>query len=267
MIKFTVITVTYNAEDVLKCTTDSVLAQTYPYVEHIIIDGASTDKTLEMANVYKMCSDATVVGHSVTIKSEPDNGLYDAMNKGLALATGNYVCFLNAGDCFPRNDTLDTVARRALPENLQEADLQLPAVLYGDTDIMDNDGNFLFHRRLTPPEALTWRSFINGMLVCHQAFYARTDIAGKHLYDLRYRHSADVDWCIRVMKDAEKEGLELKNVHAVVANYRREGQSTQYHRASLMERFHIMRRHYGLWQTIAMHAWFVVRLLKKKNVS
>lgn len=267
MIKFTVITVTYNAADVFKCTADSVLAQKYPYVEHIIIDGASTDRTLELAEVYKMCSDATVIGHTVTIHSEPDSGLYDAMNKGLAMATGHYVCFLNAGDFFPDKNTLAVMAGNVLPEDLNEADKSSPAVLYGDTDIMDNDGNFLFHRRLSPPETLTWRSFMNGMLVCHQAFYVRTDIARMYPYDLRYRHSADVDWCIKVMKEAEKEGLELKNVHAVIANYRREGQSTRYHRASLMERFHIMRRHYGLLRTLVMHAWFVVRLLIKRNGS
>lgn len=265
MIKFTVITVTYNAADVFKCTADSVLMQKYPYVEHLIIDGASTDRTLELARVYKMCSDATVIGHTVTIKSEPDRGLYDAMNKGLAMATGHYVCFLNAGDCFPDRDTLDLVARHARQNDAAEAGKRLPAVLYGDTDVMDNEGNFLFHRRLAPPEVLTWRSFINGMLVCHQAFYARTDIARRHPYDLRYRHSADVDWCINVMKEAEQEGLELKNVHAVVANYRREGQSTRYHRASLMERFSIMCRHYGVAQTLASHVWFVVRLIFRRK--
>ncbi|WP_288318025.1 glycosyltransferase family 2 protein [Xylanibacter caecicola] len=264
MIKFTIITVTYNAADVFKRTADSVLAQKYPYVEHLIIDGASTDRTLEMAGVYKMCSDATVIGHTVIIKSEPDKGLYDAMNKGLDMATGHYVCFLNAGDFFPDSDTLGTVARNMQPRNLNGADRPLPAVLYGDTDVTDNEGNFLCHRRLSPPEKLTWRSFRSGMLVCHQAFYARTDIARKFHYDLRYRHSADVDWCIRVMKKADDMGLEMKNLHAVVACYQREGQSTRYHRASLMERFVIMCRHYGIWQTVVMHAWFVIRLVLKR---
>lgn len=264
MIKFTIITVTYNAADVFKRTADSVLAQKYPHVEHLIIDGASTDRTLELAAVYKMCSDATVIGHTVTIKSEPDRGLYDAMNKGLDMATGHYVCFLNAGDCFHSKDTLATVARQALPDNLDDADITLPAVLYGNTDVVDDDGNFMFHRRLSPPDVLTWRSFSNGMLVCHQAFYARTDIARKFHYDLRYRHSADVDWCIKVMKEAEGMGLELKNVHAVVADYQREGQSTRYHRASLVERFRIMCRHYGVVNTVMKHIWFVVRLVTKR---
>ena len=116
----------------------------------------------------------------------------------------------------------------------------LPGVLYGDTDWVDNDGNYMSRRRLTPPEKLTWRSFRHGMLVCHQAFYARTDLAQKVPYDLRYRFSADVDWCIRIMKEAEKESLPLVNVHATIADYQREGQSTKNHRASLLERFDVM---------------------------
>lgn len=267
MIKFTVITVTYNAGEVFKRTADSVLAQSYPDVEHLIIDGASTDRTLELASVYKMCSDATVIGHTVIIKSEPDKGLYDAMNKGLDMATGHYVCFLNAGDFFPGSDTLENVARQLGGMDAGKVLKALPAVLYGDTDVTDNEGRFLCHRRLAPPEVLTWRSFRSGMLVCHQAFYARTDIARRFHYDMRYRHSADVDWCIRIMKEAESMGLELRNLHTVVACYQREGQSTRYHRASLVERFRIMCRYYGTWQTLAMHAWFVIRLAIRRDRS
>lgn len=80
----------------------------------------------------------------------------------------------------------------------------MPAVIYGDTAIVDTNGAFLHLRRHRPPEQLSWRSFKQGMLVCHQAFYVRTDIAQQNDYDLHYRHSADVDWCIRVMKQAEE---------------------------------------------------------------
>ena len=97
------------------------------------------------------------------------------------------------------------------------------------------------------------------MLVCHQAFYARTDIAKNQQYDPRYRFSADVDWCIRVMRETERMGLALCNTKMVVANYTEEGATTQNHQASLKERFDVMRRHYGLFCTLAMHAWFVIR--------
>ena len=133
-----------------------------------------------------------------------------------------------------------------------------------DTDIVDDQGHFIRHRRLVPPKRLTWRSFCKGMLVCHQAFYARTDLAKKHLYNTQYRYSADVDWCIRVMKESKREGLPLRNVQAVVVNYLDGGMSIKYHRASLKERFRVMCVNYGLILTLFMHGYFVVRSLVKK---
>lgn len=261
MIKFSIVTITYNAEGCLQRTLDSVIAQRYRHVEHLIIDGLSKDMTVEMANDYKQSSENTGSGHDITIVSEPDKGIYDAMNKGLRLATGDYVCFLNAGDFFPSPDTLDTIIRQSGLE--RTASPLWPAVIYGRTDIVDNDGHFLHPRRLAPPKKLSWQSFRHGMLVCHQAFYARLDIARGIEYDTRYRFSADVDWCIRVMKEAAQRRLPLTYVDAVVANYTEEGQSTINHRASLRERYRVMASHYGNISTILMHLWFAVRALIK----
>ena len=247
--KISIITVTYNAASVLKRTLDSVKAQSWQQIEHLIIDGASKDETVSMAETYKaQCP------YEVVILSEPDKGLYDAMNKGLRLATGDYLVFLNAGDTLHAADTLETIVRSALP---------LPGVLYGDTAITDEQGNFLHLRRLRPPKKLSWKSFRQGMLVCHQAFYALTDIAKNLPYDPRYRYSADVDWCIRVMKEAQKRQLPLVNTQAILADYQEEGQTTIHHRDSLKERFDVMRRHYGLFTTVIMHVWFVFRQLIK----
>ena len=257
MIRFTVVTITYNAEAVLQRTLQSVLRQTYGGVEHLIIDGASKDGTLQMAEDYKRLSDQSELGHKVIIKSEPDKGIYDAMNKGLTQASGDYIVFMNAGDCFPQDDTLEQVVHRC--RLMESPSDELPAVLYGLTDIVDGEGKFLYHRRLQPPAQLSWRSFRQGMLVCHQAFYARTDIAKNLQYDTRYRFSADVDWCIRVMREAERMNLPLVPVGIVTANYLEEGQTTQNHRASLIERFRVMCRHYGFFQTVALHFWFLVR--------
>ena len=251
----TYVTITYNASAVLQRTLDSVLAQDYPDIVHLIIDGASTDGTLDLVNSYIERSNASDCGHRVQVISEPDKGIYDAMNKGLRSVCGDYVCFLNAGDFLPTPETVSKIV-----EQVSEADC-LPAVLYGDTDIVDGEGRFLHHRRLSPPEHLTWKSFRQGMLVCHQAFYARTDFAIATPYDLNYRYSADVDWCIRIMKAAEKENVPLQNLHMVVANYTEEGQTTLHHRESLWERFHVMESHYGRVQTIMLHCWFVVRAL------
>ena len=247
--KISIITVTYNADSVLKRTLDSVKAQSWQQIEHLIIDGASKDETISMAETYKaQCP------YEVVILSEPDKGLYDAMNKGLRLATGDYLVFLNAGDTLHAADTLETIVRSAQP---------LPGVLYGDTAITDEQGKFLHLRRLRPPKKLTWKSFRQGMLVCHQAFYALTDIAKNLPYDPRYRYSADVDWCIRVMKEAQKRQLPLVNTQAILADYQEEGQTTIHHRDSLKERFDVMRRHYGLFTTVIMHVWFVFRQLIK----
>jgi hypothetical protein len=179
------------------------------------------------------------------------------MNKGLRSLDGDYVCFLNAGDFLPS----PTIASRIA--EMSEKDM--PAVMYGDTDIVDSDGNFLRHRRLAPPENLTWKSFRHGMLVCHQAFYARADFAIATPYNQEYRFSADVDWCIRIMKAAAKENVPMLNLHMVVANYTQEGQTTLHHRESLKERYRVMERHYGRVQTFMMHCWFLVRAVFKPN--
>lgn len=247
------VTITYNAVGVLQRTLDSVLAQDYPDIVHLIIDGASTDGTLAMVNDYIERSNAADNGHQVQVTSEPDTGIYDAMNKGLRSIIGDYVCFLNAGDSLPAPDTVRRIVARIGDP------CALPAVLYGDTDIVDGEGRFLRHRRLSPPEHLTWKSFRQGMLVCHQAFYARTDFAIATPYDECYRYSADVDWCIRVMKAAEKENVPMLNLKMVVANYLEEGQTTLHHWDSLWERYHVMERHYGRVQTFLLHVWFAVR--------
>lgn len=276
-ISITYVTITYNAASVLRRTLDSVLSQDYPDIVHLIIDGASTDDTLAIVNDYTERSNAAQNGHRIHVTSEPDKGIYDAMNKGLRSLDGDYVCFLNAGDFLPAPDTVSRLvghigdclpcapsgAQGDCPQCAPDGAQCAPAVLYGDTDIVDGEGRFLHHRRLSPPERLSWKSFRQGMLVCHQAFYVRTDFAIATPYDLQYRYSADVDWCIRVMKAAAKENVPLQNLHMVVANYTEEGQTTLHHRESLWERYRIMERHYGRIQTFLLHGWFVLRSFLK----
>ena len=270
MIKITYVTITYQAAKVLQRTLDSVLEQDYPEITHLIIDGASTDGTIDLVNDYIERSNAAENGHKVLLMSEPDKGIYDAMNKGLRSLDGDYVCFLNAGDFLPAPDIASRIVNKisqrdgsfVTPANdvTKEPSLcDIPAVLYGDTDIVDGEGRFLHHRRLAPPENLTWKSFRHGMLVCHHAFYARTDFAIATPYNQKYRYSADVDWCIRIMKAAAKENVPLLNLHMVVANYTEEGQTTLHHRESLIERYKVMESHYGRISTFLMHCWFVVR--------
>ena len=136
MIRITYVTVTYNAAGVLQRTLDSVLQQDYPEIVHLIIDGASTDDTLRLVETYIERSNAAENGHRIQMMSEPDKGIYDAMNKGLRSLDGDYVCFLNAGDFLPASDTVSRIVAAV-------DDAQLPAVLYGDTDIVDGEGHFL----------------------------------------------------------------------------------------------------------------------------
>ena len=183
---FSIITVTYHAESVLEETILSVVSQTYHNIEYIIVDGASKDRTLSIVNKYRDKIQAVV--------SEPDKGLYDAMNKGLKMAKGEYVCFLNAGDTFHEDDTLQLIVHQLNKSNV------LPDVIYGETALVDAQRHFVRMRRLQTPDTLNWKSFRQGMLVCHQAFIAKRALA--ETYDLNYRFSADFDWCIRVMKKA-----------------------------------------------------------------
>jgi len=261
--RITYVTVTFNAAAILQRTLDSVMAQDYPDIVHLIIDGASTDNTLQLVDDYIARSNEKRTGHRIHVMSEPDKGIYDAMNKGLRSLDGDYVCFLNAGDFLPSPDTVTRIVDAISNSQSSVINIILPAVLYGDTDIVDGEGRFLYHRRLAPPEHLSWKSFRQGMLVCHQAFYARTDFAIATPYDIQYRYSADVDWCIRVMKAAAKEKIPLLNLKMVVVNYTKEGQTTIHHRESLWERYHVMECHYGRIQTFLLHCWFAVRSLFK----
>lgn len=265
-LKITVATVCYNAGTLIERTIDSVTAQDYPNVEHLIIDGNSHDDTLSHIHRYQECNSNAAVPHEIVCVSEPDKGLYDAMNKAIDLATGDYILFLNAGDRFHSDTLLSQVAAAVNSwfEASGDTDAHLPAVLYGDTHLVDAQGNFVRRRRLTPPERLTWHSFHNGMLVCHQAFFARTDLARLCHYDLRYRFSADFDWCIRILKEAARRRAGIVNLHTVVADYLQEGLTTRHHKASLRERFCIMARHYGPVTTLLRHAWFAVRSVTKR---
>lgn len=243
--KFSIITVTYNAGKTLEKTIQSIISQSYRNVEYIIVDGKSKDNTLQIADTYKQWIDCLV--------SEADKGLYDAMNKGIRLATGDYLCFLNAGDKFHDNDTLQRMV-----DSLKDG--ELPDVLYGETAIVDENGNFQHMRRLSTPQQLDWKSFKQGMVVCHQAFFAKRELAVQEPYLLGYRLSADFDWCIRIMKRAQH----LHNTQLTLIDYLNEGLTTQNHKASLKERFRIMVKHYGWSSTVLHHCWFVIRLFYKR---
>ena len=222
MTKISIITVVYNSEKYIRRTIESIVGQDYPGVEYIIIDGKSKDTTMQIVNEYR--------DRIAVVVSEPDKGLYDAMNKGLRLATGSYVLYINSGDAL------------SSPTLLSDIFNNVPAdsdVIYGDTQITDEDGNILHNRRHRPPEQLTWRDYKRGMLVCHQSFIAKRTLCDE--YDTNYRYAADYDWCLNIL---------LKS--RVVTNYGKEislfmdgGQTKRTIVPGLKERYRIMCKYYG----------------------
>lgn len=240
-----VITITYNAAGELLPTMLSVAEQSFKDFEHLIIDGASSDNTLAVAH-----ANGTPW---LRILSERDNGLYDAMNKGLRMARGKYLLFLNAGDAFHAPDVLNRYARAALNN---------PDIIYADTVIVDADRSIIGPRHLSAPEKLTFGSFSKGMLVCHQAFMVRRELAPE--YDLSYRFSADYDWTVKCLAATVPEKCE--NLHMVAIDYLTAGTTDRNKWRSLRERFRIMCRHYGLPATVANHISFIGRALKRKKL-
>lgn len=224
-----VITIVYNNVKDIERTMLSVLNQTYPHIEYIVIDGSSTDGTLEVIKKYE-------TGLAKLI-SEKDYGIYDAMNKGLNLATGDYVLFMNSGDEIYASDTVEKVFALA-----SDAD-----IYYGETEMFDGNWNSLGRRRHEAPKIFTWKSFRYGMSISHQAIYVRRSLAEP--FDLGYKLSSDIDWIIKAAKKARK----IVNTKMYVAKYLVGGVSKEKHRQSLIERFHVFSKHYGLIPNLFNH--------------
>ena len=245
--KISIITATWNSGATLRDTMESVLSQTYPDIEHIIVDGGSLDNTMEIVRELE-----PQYHGRLRYVSEQDKGLYDAMNKGLQKATGDYVWFINAGDSLCSSDTVQSVVSR-----LQKRKT-LPDIIYGETNIVDEERRSLGLRRLRAPRKLSWKSFRMGMLVCHQSFIPKRAVAP--LYDLQYRYSADFDWCIRCMKQARS----FCNMHLTLSDFLDGGTSTTQRKASLRERYAIMCKYYGTFVTVLLHGWFAIRFYTAK---
>lgn len=240
---FSIITVTYNAAETLRPTMVSVASQSCRDYEHLVIDGASTDDTAIVARE---------LGTELTVfTSEPDQGIYDAMNRGLDRARGQYLIFLNAGDSFHTHHTLEDIAQ-AIRHN------DFPGIVYGQTELVDNQRRYIGPRHLTAPATLTLASFADGMVVCHQAMAVLKKVTG--LYSMKYRFSSDYDWVIRCLQRSRHNVY----IDEVIVDYLYEGTTTRNHRASLRERFKIMCHYYGTIPTVARHAKFAIRHLLRR---
>jgi len=234
--KLTVITIVYNNVRDIERTVLSVLNQTYPNIEYLVIDGASADGTLEILKKYE--------GRISKLISERDKGIYDAMNKGLAMASGEYILFMNSGDEIYTSDTVEKVF--ATNPNAD--------IYYGETEMYNEDWKSLGQRRHKAPEVFTWKDFKYGMSISHQAIYIRRSLTEP--YDPQYKLSADIDWIIK----AAKKAVKIVNTRMYVAKYLVGGMSKKKHRQSLIERFHIFSKHYGLISNLFNHAVIAGRL-------
>lgn len=234
--KLSIITIVYNNVRDIERTMLSVLNQTYLNVEYIVVDGRSTDGTVQVIEKYRDRLSCFV--------SEPDKGIYDAMNKGLALATGDYVLFMNSGDEIYAPDTVSLVF-----DSQRDAD-----IYYGETEMFDQEWQSIGQRRHKAPKIFTWKSFQHGMSVSHQAIYIRRALTEP--FDSAYQLSADIDWIIK----AAKKAATIVNTNMYVAKYLVGGMSKAKHMKSLKERFLIFTRHYGLLPNILNHSVIALKL-------
>jgi glycosyltransferase involved in cell wall biosynthesis len=247
--QLSIITITYNAEPFLARTLQSILAQTEQNFEYIIIDGKSKDGTLSIVEKYKKRVNKLI--------SEPDKGLYDAMNKGLKNASGDFVWFMNAGDEINDNQAV---------KKIYKAIADKTDVLYGDTYFVNDAGIIQGLRsEITPhrlPKELKWRDLKLGMLVCHQAFIARKSIAPFYMEN---NLSADVDWEIECLKRAR----EIKYLDFVVAKYLTGGISNKKLKRSLLDRYEVIKKHFGLIGAFFAHLQILFRgvnlILKRRG--
>lgn len=231
-----VITVVYNNAKDIERTILSVVKQTYGNIEYIVIDGASTDGTLAIIHQYQ--------NQIAQIISEPDKGIYDAMNKGLSIATGDYVLFMNSGDEFFEKDTVEKVFNKA-----KNAD-----IYYGETEIINENLVSQGRRRHQIPKKLSINSFKYGMSVCHQAIYIKRSLV--NFYDPKYKLSADIDWILSALGKAKT----TVNTDLYVAKYLIGGQSKQKHRQSLLERYQIFKKYYGFLPNLLNHFIIAIKL-------
>ena len=236
--KVSIITVVFNGESTLESTIQSVDNQTYKNIEYIIVDGGSKDSTVSIIKEHE-----NVVTHWV---SEPDNGIYDAMNKGIDLATGQYLWFINSGDEIAEPTTLGVALCIQ-----QDAD-----IYYGETVMIDSDCKEIGDRRLKTPHRLTSESFKKGMLVSHQSFIVKKELVDH--YNLTYKYSADFEWCLKAILKAKS----IVNTHLVLSKFLDGGFTKQNIVPGLKERFKIMVKYYGLFSTLYHHVFIALKFFQ-----
>lgn len=242
--QISIITVVYNGKELLEKTINSIVSQSSSNYEYLIIDGGSTDGTLDIIKKY-----SDKINYWI---SEKDKGIYDAMNKGIEAAKGEYILFLNAGDELYAPDVLKTIFSKS-----PEAD-----IFYGETVLTDDEKELGTRSELSTrklPENLTWKSLSKGMVVCHQSFIVRKELIP--FYDMQYKLSSDIDWVIKCLKNSKN----TVNTHLIISKYLIGGYSVKNIRKSWTERFIILKKHFGLLSTLCNHFYIALRFFIRKG--
>jgi glycosyltransferase involved in cell wall biosynthesis len=197
MSKISIITVNLNNIKGLQSTIESVIAQTYADKEYIIIDGGSIDRSLDL--IKKQSAKITYW------VSEPDGGIYDAMNKGISLANGEWIIFMNSGDIFIDNQTLDNIFNNKTYDNVD--------VIYGNTLYKDSN------KLLIAPDKFTKNYFFSETL-CHQSIFTNANSFKKiGKYNLEFTFIADREWLLR----AKVSKMNFQYVNEIISKWDSEG--------------------------------------------
>lgn len=226
----TVVTVTLNDGPALQATMDSVLGQTWPRVDYVVIDGGSTDGSAE-----RLAAAGDRLGSWV---SEPDRGIYDAMNKGIARARGAWIIFMNAGDRFAAADGIEVTMRSAA----DDVDF-----LYGDVEVRDRHGPVTVPAR---PLEVMWQR----ISFSHQALFSRTAIMQACPFDLAYDVIADYAFYFPHYGD----GRRFRHVPTVIASIAPAGYSERRLWRRTFERWRLVRRHRPVITTDLFYARLIV---------
>lgn len=206
--KISIITTTYNSASTIKDTLESVNSQNYSIIEHIIVDGGSKDNTLDLIERY---------GKRVsTVISEPDKGIYDAMNKGIKAATGDVIGILNSDDFFTSDNIIETVVDNFKNHNID--------ALYGDVHFVNPD-DISKSVRYYSSAIFKPSLFRFGFMPAHPSFYMKRDLYEKYgLYSLDYKIASDYDLLIRYL---HKEKIKYKYINKDFVTMRTGGVSTE----------------------------------------
>ncbi|NUQ38420.1 MAG: glycosyltransferase [Caldilineales bacterium] len=241
--KFSVITVCYNAESFIENTIQSVLVQDYPDIEYIVIDGDSTDKTKQIIEKYRNNIHIYV--------SEKDEGIYDAMNKAVALSTGEYLLFLHAGDLFISPDILTRIYKFIVNKKL--------ALYYGDA-IIDYNSEYQIYRHA---DIISGYELYYGRFVQQAVFYHRNNFMTQAvgLFDCHYRIRADQEWHLRFFRQYRGS---YQHIPLLICRYEGvSGFSRRQQAAADAERRALQRRYRGLFSGPELGRIYLKRLIVK----